>query len=76
MSGNALNPENYLTPAALTAGGVGAATMLGRYLGQAYQQSPRFVNALINAGGAPIANPLMPYAPAIGTQIFPQRHTQ
>jgi hypothetical protein len=73
MSGNALNPENFLTPTALAAGGTAAATLLGRYAGQAYQQSRPFVNALINAGGRPIANPLGQYPAAIGTQTFPER---
>jgi hypothetical protein len=76
MSGNALNPENFLTPTALAAGGAAGLTMAGRYLGQLYQQSPRFVNALINAGGAPITNQLQQYAPTIGTQVFPQRQAQ
>lgn len=73
MSGSLLNPETYLTPGALAAGATGIASLAGRYAGQAWQQSRPFVNALINAGGAPIANPLMPMAPAIGTQAFPQR---
>lgn len=73
MSGNILNPENYLTPTALTAAAVAGGSALARYAGQAYQRSPRFVNALINAGGSPIGNPLSQYLPAIGTQAFPQR---
>jgi len=71
-SGEILNPANYLSPAALILGGTAAAARAGQWAGQAYQQSRPFVNALINAGGAPIANPLR-YAPAIGTQAFPQR---
>jgi hypothetical protein len=76
MSGNFANPENYLSPAALGAGAVGVGSALARYAGQAYQRSRPFVNALINAGGAPVANPLAQYPAAIGTQNFPQRQQQ
>jgi hypothetical protein len=72
-SGNIANPENYLTPAGLAGILAGVGTVGAQLAGRAYQQSPRFANALINAGGSPIANPLVPYASAIGTQAFPQR---
>jgi hypothetical protein len=72
MSGNMLNPENYLTPAALAAAAVAGGRWLGRAAGQAYQGSNRFANALIDAGGAPVANPLNPGLAAVGTQAFPQ----
>lgn len=75
LSGDFFNPENYLTPGAMAVGGAGAAAIVNR-LGQLYQQSPRFVNALINAGGSPIGNPLARYAPAIGTADFPRRQAQ
>jgi hypothetical protein len=31
------------------------------------------VNALINAGGKPVTNPLNPYLAGVGTAAFPQQ---
>jgi hypothetical protein len=75
LSGNSniLNPENLLSPAALATGATGLGGAALRWAGQRFQQSPGFVNALINAGGAPIANALNPGLSAVGTQLFPQR---
>lgn len=74
VSGNIANPENYLTPAALAGLGAAGVTLGGRYLGNLYQQSRPFVNALIDAGGAPIGNPLTsPAVIAPAVQAFPQR---
>jgi hypothetical protein len=76
VSGNIANPENWASPAAIAGLATGLGAAGARYAGQAYQQSRPFANALINAGGAAIANPLSRYMPAIGTQAFPQRGAQ
>lgn len=71
-SGDPLNPENYLTPQALAGIVTGVGGLGLRQVGQAYQQSPYFANALINKGGAPIGNALTsPYLMAPAVQAFP-----
>jgi len=64
-------PVNLLTPAGLVAAGgaVGAGAL--RYLGQRYQNSPAFINALIQRGGQPSGNYLAPLLGAVGTQAAP-----
>lgn len=54
-------------PGALAAGGALAARQLGRWAGNLYQESPAFVNALIQRGTQPGRNLLMPWLPAAGT---------
>jgi hypothetical protein len=63
-------------PGALAAGGVAVGRQLGRWAGNVYQESPAFVNALLQRGTQPGINALTPWLPAAGTAVLPSSGRQ